>query len=114
MTEQTHPAEPLAVRPAATVMLVRDTGVDCLEVFLMRRHAAMEFAAESIRKFHQDQMPEEMWLHEIRSGVFAGDRTRVENVEFSGAAPCAAHLCNVGQRGIVANIKKNFSLTQVS
>lgn len=40
--------EPLPVRPAATVMLVRDssparaTGV---EVFLMRRHAAMEFAA---------------------------------------------------------------------
>ena len=35
MTEQNHPAEPLAVRPAATVMLVRDTDVDCLEVFLM-------------------------------------------------------------------------------
>ena len=39
--------EPIAVRPAATVMLVRaaapaPTG---LEVFLMRRHAAMEFAA---------------------------------------------------------------------
>jgi histidinol dehydrogenase len=38
--------------------------------------AAMEFAAGSIRKFHQDQMPEEMWLHEIRPGAFAGDRTR--------------------------------------
>ena len=37
---------------------------------------AMEFAAYSIRKFHQDQMPEEMWLHEIRPGAFAGDRTR--------------------------------------
>ncbi len=55
--------EPLAVRPAATVMLVRDTPADRLapppapgapasstrqpgiEVFLMRRHAAMEFAA---------------------------------------------------------------------
>jgi len=44
--------EPLAVRPAATVMLVRDTGTPSsstgpagLEVFLMRRHAAMEFAA---------------------------------------------------------------------
>lgn len=36
---------------------------------------AMEFAAESIRKFHQDQMPEQMWLHEIRPGVFAGDRS---------------------------------------
>jgi histidinol dehydrogenase len=36
---------------------------------------AMEFAAQSIRKFHRDQMPEEMWLHEIRPGAFAGDRS---------------------------------------
>ena len=37
--------EPVAVRPAATVMLVRDADQDRLEVFLMRRHATMEFAA---------------------------------------------------------------------
>ena len=38
--------EPLPVRPAATVMLVRDIEASAgLEVFLMRRHAAMEFAA---------------------------------------------------------------------
>ncbi|BAV40849.1 NUDIX hydrolase [Mycobacterium ulcerans] len=37
---------PLQARPAATVMLVRDTGLDTgLSVFLMRRHAAMDFAA---------------------------------------------------------------------
>ncbi len=36
--------EPLPVRPAATVMLVRDTSKG-ISVFLMRRHAAMEFAA---------------------------------------------------------------------
>lgn len=35
---------PLPTRPAATVMLVRD-GQSALDVFLMRRHAAMEFAA---------------------------------------------------------------------
>ena len=35
---------------------------------------ALEFAVESIRKFHTDQKPEEMWLHEIRPGAFAGDR----------------------------------------
>ena len=35
---------------------------------------AMEYAAVSIRKFHEDQKPEEMWLHEIRPGAFAGDR----------------------------------------
>ena len=37
--------EPLPVRPAATVMLVRDEVSAGIEVFLMRRHAAMEFAA---------------------------------------------------------------------
>jgi histidinol dehydrogenase len=37
---------------------------------------AMEFAATNIRKFHRDQMPEEMWLHEISPGSFAGDRWR--------------------------------------
>ncbi|AOS93178.1 NUDIX hydrolase [Mycobacterium intracellulare] len=41
----TSPEEaPLVPRPAATVMLVRDTGPG-LGVFLMRRHAKMEFAA---------------------------------------------------------------------
>jgi len=41
MTER---VEPVAVRPAATVMLVRDT-TEGISVFLMRRHAGMEFAA---------------------------------------------------------------------
>ncbi len=42
---------PLPVRPAATVMLVRDTVPDSLagplglEIFLMRRHSGMQFAA---------------------------------------------------------------------
>ena len=39
----TEPLEPLPARPAATVMLVRDTP-DGLSVFLMRRHSGMEFA----------------------------------------------------------------------
>ncbi len=38
---------PLTPRPAATVMLVRDTA-DGIAVFLMRRHAAMEFAAGTV------------------------------------------------------------------
>jgi 8-oxo-dGTP pyrophosphatase MutT (NUDIX family) len=40
--------EPLTPRPAATVMLVRDVGQGTareLEVFLMRRHAGMDFVA---------------------------------------------------------------------
>jgi 8-oxo-dGTP pyrophosphatase MutT (NUDIX family) len=38
--------DPLVPRPAATVMLVRDQGLARgIEVFLMRRHSAMEFVA---------------------------------------------------------------------
>lgn len=36
---------------------------------------ALEYMAVNIRRFHEDQKPEEMWFHEIRPGVFAGDRT---------------------------------------
>lgn len=39
-----HVEATLPARPAATVMLVRDTGQG-ISVFLMRRHAAMQFAA---------------------------------------------------------------------
>ena len=39
-----EPFVPLPPRPAATVILVRDTA-DGIAVFLMRRHAAMQFAA---------------------------------------------------------------------
>ncbi|WP_372089702.1 histidinol dehydrogenase [Tistrella mobilis] len=35
---------------------------------------AIRFAVDNIRRFHQDQKPEEMWLHEVRPGAFAGDR----------------------------------------
>ncbi|MDT7757405.1 MAG: hypothetical protein QOH27_3303, partial [Mycobacterium sp.] len=41
-------SDPLIPRPAATVMLVRDFPrgtADGIEVFLMRRHSAMEFVA---------------------------------------------------------------------
>ena len=36
--------DPLVPRPAATVMLVRDTAQG-IKVFLMRRHSAMDFVA---------------------------------------------------------------------
>ncbi len=35
---------------------------------------AISYAAANIARFHQDQKPEEMWLHEISPGAFAGDR----------------------------------------
>jgi histidinol dehydrogenase len=38
--------------------------------------AAIEYALANIRAFHQAQMPESMWLKELRPGAFAGDRVR--------------------------------------
>ena len=50
-----------------------DTAFDQVEKPVIE---AIEFAVDNIRRFHQDQKPEEMWLHEMRPGVFAGDRFR--------------------------------------
>lgn len=36
--------------------------------------AAIRYAVANIRKFHERQRPEPMWLEEIRPGAFAGDR----------------------------------------
>ncbi|UNC03066.1 NUDIX hydrolase [Mycolicibacterium boenickei] len=44
MPEEPTGTDPLVPRPAATVMLVRDAA-ESIEVFMMRRHAAMEFVA---------------------------------------------------------------------
>lgn len=42
----TDPNDPLVPRPASTVMLLRDQGTpESLEIFLMRRHSAMDFVA---------------------------------------------------------------------
>ena len=35
---------------------------------------AIEFGIGNIRRFHEEQRPEAMWLKEIRPGAFAGDR----------------------------------------
>ncbi|MGS2724706.1 histidinol dehydrogenase [Porticoccus sp. GXU_MW_L64] len=34
----------------------------------------LRYAVDNVRRFHEAQMPEEMWLKEIRPGAFAGDR----------------------------------------
>lgn len=36
---------------------------------------AIEYAVDNIRRFHQAQKPEEMWLKEIRPGVFTGEKS---------------------------------------
>ncbi|MCB9948177.1 MAG: histidinol dehydrogenase [Rhodospirillaceae bacterium] len=38
--------------------------------------AGIEFAVANIREFHTRQMPEPMWMHEVRPGAFAGERWR--------------------------------------
>jgi histidinol dehydrogenase len=35
---------------------------------------AIEFAVDNIRRYHEQQKPEEAWMKEMRPGVFAGDR----------------------------------------
>lgn len=36
--------------------------------------ATLEFAADNIRRFHEAQLPGEMWMKEMSRGVFAGER----------------------------------------
>ena len=77
--------------------------------------AAMEFAAANIRKFHHDQMPEQMWLHEITPGSFAGDRTSaIPSVACyvprgKGAFPSVALMTTIPAK--VAGVEKVIILT---
>jgi histidinol dehydrogenase len=36
--------------------------------------AAIEYAVDNVRRYHEAQMPEEMWMKEVRPGIFAGER----------------------------------------
>jgi hypothetical protein len=65
-----QPFVPLPVRPAATVMLVRD-GDDGIEVFLMRRHRAMEFVGGVI----------------VFPGGGVDDRDRNADIDWHGPPP---------------------------
>jgi len=35
----------------------------------------LEYAADNIKRYHQAQMPQELWMKEIRPGVLVGERT---------------------------------------
>jgi histidinol dehydrogenase len=76
---------------------------------------AMEFAADSIRKFHQHQMPEEMWLQEVRPGVFGGDRSSpIPSVACyvprgKGAFPSAALMLSIP--AVVAGVEDIIIIT---
>lgn len=35
---------------------------------------ALEYAVDNVRRYHQAQLPEDMWMKEMRPGIFAGER----------------------------------------
>jgi hypothetical protein len=76
---------------------------------------AMEYAAVSIRKFHEDQKPDDMWLHEIRPGAFAGDRiTAIPSAACyvprgKGAFPSVALMTSIPAK--VAGVKQVIMIT---
>ena len=55
-----------------------DRAFDALDAALID---TMELAAEHIRRFHQAQLPKDMWMTEIRPGVLVGERaTPIDSV----------------------------------
>src|SRR5258706_6016873 len=77
--------------------------------------AAIDYAIESITRFHQAQKPEEMWFKEIRPGAFAGDRfTAIPSVACyvprgKGAFPSVAMMTTIP--AMVAGVPRVVILT---
>jgi histidinol dehydrogenase len=61
------PADGIKVKPAEFEGAENGMTADLRE--------AIAFAIHGIRKFHEAQKPEEMWIKEVRPGVWAGDRS---------------------------------------
>jgi histidinol dehydrogenase len=77
--------------------------------------AAIEFAMDGIRRFHEAQRPEALWMKEIRPGVFAGERaTPIDSVACyvprgKGAFPSVAMMTAIP--AVVAGVKQISILT---
>ncbi|MEP0520272.1 MAG: histidinol dehydrogenase [Hyphomicrobiales bacterium] len=62
---------------------------------------AIQFGIDNIRKFHEEQKPEAMWMKEMRPGAFAGDRfTPIQSVALyvprgKGAFPSVTMMTSV-------------------
>lgn len=75
----------------------------------------LEFSAQNIRHFHQAQMPQEIWMKEIRSGVFAGERTTpIDSVALysprgKGSFPSVTLMTAIP--AVVAGVKRAIILT---
>lgn len=77
--------------------------------------ATLEFAIDNIRRFHEAQKPEEMWMKEIRPGVWTGDRTLpIESVACyvprgKGAFPSVVNMTTIP--ALVAGVKRPIIIT---
>ncbi|HEY2111072.1 MAG TPA: histidinol dehydrogenase [Dongiaceae bacterium] len=77
--------------------------------------AAIEFAIDGIRRFHEAQMPQALWMKEIRPGVFAGERaTPIDSVACyvprgKGAFPSVAMMTAIP--AVVAGVPRISILT---
>lgn len=62
---------------------------------------AIQFGIDNIRRFHEEQKPEAMWMKEMRPGAFAGDRfTPIQSVALyvprgKGAFPSVTMMTSV-------------------
>jgi histidinol dehydrogenase len=76
---------------------------------------AIEFAIDSIRRFHEAQLPQKLWMKELRPGVFTGERaTPIDSVACyvprgKGAFPSVAMMTAVP--AVVAGVPQISILT---
>jgi histidinol dehydrogenase len=75
----------------------------------------LELAVDNIRRFHEAQKPEEMWMKEMRPGVWAGDRcVPIESVACyvprgKGCFPSVVNMTAIP--AVVAGVKRPVILT---
>jgi histidinol dehydrogenase len=89
---------PLSADRIAATRAEIDRATDSLERKLLE---AIEFAIDNIRRFHQAQLPQKLWMKELRPGVFTGERaTPIDSVACyvprgKGAFPSVAMMTAV-------------------
>jgi histidinol dehydrogenase len=75
----------------------------------------LEYAADNIRRFHEAQRPQEMWMKEIRPGVLVGERsTPIESAALcsprgKGSFPSVTLMTSIP--AVVAGVKRPIILT---
>jgi histidinol dehydrogenase len=103
---------PVAVDRIAATKADFEAAFDVVEPEVI---AAIEYAVDGIRRFHEAQKPEEMWMKEIRPGAFAGDRfTAIPSVACyvprgKGAFPSVAMMTTIP--AMVAGVPRVVILT---